>query len=304
MRERRKFDKGVVSFSELDTLATCEQRWRYRFPLGYEQEPSSAMTRGTGLHEITGTWWETGEVRTAAEVSNTEQLNYTDEEAELVDWIIARYIRHYANWRPRVKVLGTELEFSAPNALAEGITVVGHIDQVWEMDDLIIIREAKSMADWRRLDLVDVTTQESLYGWGARQLGIEWDSILFDAIRTYRWKPEKPTQKQILEDLGTNPFATKKAATEWARKEVERHPGVDRPDADSFEYRWLHRTTDQINSALLWSASVIDRRDALLKTEMPIRNIGTSCQGCSFQEDCWSAMSFPTLSSQIALDVD
>lgn len=340
-RPRREFSPEVISYSELDTLTTCEERWNRRFPDGADAGSAIQLERGTSLHEITGSWWETGELRTAVEVAQTEDLGIVladDEELDRIDWIARRYAEHYAEWRSDVKVIGTELEVSFDFPYFP-IQFHCTIDQVWEFGGEVVVREAKTMADWRRLDLVEVTPQEGLYFYAAQQAGFHPERVFFDAIKTYRWKPQKPTQKRLIEeaerayesalqaDLGQwadevgeqiilpwlkddGPWATESTAnkrrTAWARLMVEQHPGVDRPVEDSFEYRWLHRTPSQVEGALRWAQGAIARRNDLLfpgdEWTKPLRNIGTECHNCSFADDCWQALSFPALADVIDLD--
>lgn len=332
-RPRRSFSPDVISYSELDTLTTCEERWNRRFPEGDDAGSAIQLQRGTALHEISGTFWETGEVRTAAEVARTEELDIVladDEELDRINWLGQRYAAFYSSWREDVKVVGTELEveFDFPYF---PIRFHCTIDQVWELHGDIVVREAKSMADWRRLELVEVTPQEGLYFYAAQQAGLEPSRIFFDAIKTYRWKPTKPTQKAMIEaeearsaqaaqDLGDAGFAwntdrwiaacpaddvktESKRKRAWARDQVERHPGVDRPVDDSFEYRWLHRTPAQVDGALRWARGAIARRNDLLfpgdEWTTPLRNIGNECHGCAFADDCWEALSFPALADII-----
>lgn len=324
--ERRDFDPEYTSYSELDTLATCEQRWWLRFPKGGDFKPTPAMQKGTMFHEMIGPWWETGELPDPVETYEANELDMNEQFYDDTLWLVDRYVRVNADFRKKVKVVGTELELVQEFPYFP-VKVVSHVDQLWELDGKLIAVERKTMRGWRRLDLIEYTTQESLYIWQLRAAGYDIDALVFDAANTYRWVPDKPTQQDMIDSVTESamgppwgprvgePDPEKPGKTltlaaakrEWARAAVAAHPGIDRPDEDSFQRHWLDRTDEQIEQALRWAQTTMQRRSDLLQLAehgsayTPIRNIGPSCNGCSVQEDCFAGLSF---AMEIELDLE
>lgn len=160
--------RDYTSYSELSTLAGCEQRWYYRYVDELEDQPSAAMKLGTSMHEFADAFWR-------GEVFKPE-----------FSWLEQRYIDHYFEQRTHVKVIKSELELEA--LLPDDTKLVGHIDGYYEIDGKLYLVERKTMKDWRRLDSLDVDLQISLYCWLARENDIPFDGVVYDAIRTYEWK--------------------------------------------------------------------------------------------------------------------
>jgi len=294
-----------TSYSELDTLATCEQRWQYRYPLGTPSAPTDPMKFGTVMHSACAHWWVNHEWPTLEQVYLFEDLEPMSEELESKAlWLFDRYARYYAPWIGHVEIIAHELELEVP---FHGLTLTCHIDAIWKVGDLTWAVERKTMRDWRRMSLVHVSPQETMYLWMLRESGYEVHGAYFDAIKTYRWALEKPTQAALIEEAGNEGrmFTTKKAATEWARGAVERHPGIEKKDpSESFNGVWLQRTPQQLLDIELWMASIIDRRAQLLEAATPIRNIGNECQSCSHQEQCFDSIGFPPLTIELADELD
>ena len=151
--------------------------------------------------------------------------------------------------------------------------------------------------------------------------------VLFDFAYTYRWKLQKPTQKELIEAemeqvaksdfpgyrapwnempwLGEDP-AESKRKTAWARQAVANHPGIEaHADSESFEQQWLDRTSAQVDAGLQWAQNILERRYALTQSlpERPptVRNIGPSCKFCDHKANCYGEMAFPQ--DDIVLDL-
>jgi len=263
-----------ITFSELNTLASCEERWFQNYVERIENDSTQAMNFGTVMHYLTAEWWATGTVHTAEAAAIFEQVILPgDGKRSLADadWLMERYVLHYKGWKEE----GWKVDpaHAAEVSLHATLKVpsVGPVE-VWGTPDQFLLdpdgkrwlREAKTMADWRRLDVVDVTPQETLYTWLARMNGIPVQGVLFDAIKSYRWTRDK-------------------------------HPA-----ADSFQMVSLYRDQDQIDGALSWATALLQRRSHLhpqvtaFSPFAPIKNISQqSCGNCGYQASCWTALSFP-----------
>lgn len=260
-----------VSFSELNTLATCEERWFQNYVQRRQGEPTLKMRFGTVMHYLVGFWWQTGKLMPAHMAAHEEQVTLPEvgkQSLDDADWLLDRYVERYGEMRAVWEVVGTELELSAGLTLTAGsprcVDVWGTPDQILRhrASGRLIVVERKTMADFRRMEIVDVTPQETLYVWLARENGYNVDAVFFDAIRNYRWTRDV-------------------------------HPA-----ADSFDHAWLYRDDDQVEGALRWARALLRRRDTLyfgaVGVDDPIKNISQqTCAGCSYQDTCWESLSFP-----------
>lgn len=279
----------------MSLLAACEKAWHYRYVLKDKRPPSDQMYFGTGFHAFADLWWDGASVDEALAQIDTSNM-YADDVGRL-RWLANRYDEMYRNDRDtgRVKIIGTNIKMTA---MLGDVEVVGWFDFIALIDGLLYLGERKTMGDWRRLDTLDVDMQVSDYAWLAQQNGLPIAGIVYDAVRTYQWNPEKPTQKFVIAKAEAEgmTWPTNKARTEWARAEVERHPGVERPVYDSFQWLTLLRTPEQIEEAVLEMQTVLRRKAVLVEGERPMRNIGFSCKTCPFRERCYDEMAFPPVS--------
>lgn len=282
-----------TSFSELSTLAECERKWAFRYRDGLSSPATKPMVKGTIVHEALAAWWSGADWAEAFwESVGAQEVSPAEETIDDSLWLVSRYVRWYAADRPLWKVVANELELKAKLPRV-GNVVLGYIDQIMEdveTGELWLV-ERKTMSDWQRLSYLSVDPQLTLYAWLVRENGWDVRGILFDAIRTYRWAPTKPTQRDLIETSNIN-FLTKKAATEWARLQVEIHPGVERDLADSFQWLTQDRTDDHIRAALEEAIGAVRRRLAIRRGARPLRNLGRNCNNCFFKTECYSELAF------------
>ena len=297
----------MTSYTELSTLASCEKKWEYRYTgPKVDTPPSPAMVKGTLLHGGTNSFWREGTYIVGLEEAWGEVATQYDpspyfEAYADAEWLLERYSRVYGDLTRNAEVESVEKELTA--RLPCGEKLKGYVDRFIIINGQRWLVETKSMADWSRLDLMTVDPQLTLYYWLAQENGLEPYGILFDAIRTYRWKPEKPTQAQVLETAPEHILALKKTEQrEWARAAVELHPGVERPDGESFQQLWIDRTPEQVETALGWAGAVLGRRDALTSYARPIRNIGPFCKGCAFKDQCFDEFAFPEQTIELVME--
>ncbi|HXJ69896.1 MAG TPA: PD-(D/E)XK nuclease family protein [Verrucomicrobiae bacterium] len=310
-----------TSYTELSTLAECEQKWHYKYAGEYVRTPPTEnMLKGTLCHVgATALWkgesWAQAIHAYVADPKNLVEAATFDAVITDVDWLMARYVRHYGPMSQNVEVIAVEQKLSA-KIPGSNFSVYGYVDEMWNVNGKLWLVERKTMKDWSRLDLVPVSPQETLYYWLAQANGLEPYGLVFDAIRTYRWALEKPTQKELIEaelDSSTKDdrdpawVAEQKwivkaekptvasARTAWARSAVEHHPGVEkRADSESFEQLWLDRTDAQVYEAHRWARSIMRRRQAIKRGSIPIRNIGPFCKTCWFKDECFDGLAFST----------
>ncbi len=320
-REGPRTDWDTTSFSELHTLAECEMKHDFKYRQRLDDPSGDAAQKGTLVHSginhlfagqskanITDNILAEYAQMTVDNPTQTVNVQVPDDAL----WLIERYRAYYGPFMRNVEVLATEVAFAVPLPFLIGgqqITLKGKVDNVYRIQGREWAVERKTMGDWSRLDLLEVDPQLTLYDWAlkeAHRLGqLPWDiyGILFDAIRTYRWKLEKPTQKMLIDEqlkLDPNFMGTSKARTEWAREAVKRHPGVEGHEpGESFDQQWLDRTPRQHEEALAWAQTTLRRRHDIQMVPGSIRNIGPFCKRCPYKEPCFEQMAFGTFDIEV-----
>jgi PD-(D/E)XK nuclease superfamily len=295
---------NLSSHTELSTLSQCERRWWYQYVQKIRGEASLPMILGSTMGECCDEFWLGNDwrrmLRTLVLLAEAEANGYVPEIAgvDLIDldrvtvepyatayWLMQRYERHYAKLLPRVRVVAQELDCRAtiPGTKQKHQAIV---DEIWELDGAYWMVERKTYGKTDKLNLVDVDPQLTNNLWvAAKDTGMKFAGIIFDGIYTYHWKPEKPTQKQLIEETG--------CSRDEARERVESHPGIDRPDSESFEMLFLDRTAKHIAAAQLEIGGQLRRRAQLRRGVRPIRNIGPFCTNCAAKSVCFEDLSFP-----------
>lgn len=285
-------DLNRSSYSELNTVASCERRWAYKYLWRTEFEQPKSWARGTNIHEVVGEWWDHPEL-SMAQILGELPHSEDPEELDLLVWLALRYEQFHSDDRAgSVRVVGRELKFEQKLPGTE-VTIVSYIDQLDSVDGKLVPVERKSMANWEILDEITlVGAQPSIYLWQLRRW-VDVEMMKVDAIRTYRWKPERPTQKELLPAIeAEHPDWTKKAMGEEAKRQVEAHPGVERPVEESFRVEWLDRTDRQIEETHEDMRAALQRRMQLAAGAPPTRNIGPMCKRCPFKGRCWDELAF------------
>lgn len=246
------------------------------------------MARGTAIHELVGTWW-TGDEELLALKTRMIYESMSEEEWDHVSWLFDRYQQQYGAARNSgaLRVVATEFKLLAPIPGTD-VEMVTYVDQIVKLRDRgLWVVERKTMKDWRRLDTLEVDPQVSIALWQLRSAGWPIEGLMYDAIRTYRWQPMKPTQAQIMESEGVN------RAT--AKELLESHAGIERPVEESFQLLYLDRHDAHIQQALEEARAGVRRRAVLGAGERPIRNIGMACSMCPYREQCWESLAFPSI---------
>lgn len=282
---------GRISFTEASTLADCEEKWRRKYLLRQE-DPGNRFTHlGTMVHTGIDLFWHGQQWLAITEAISGEALalGANDETWDDALWLVRRYIQRYAQERQSVTSYQSEVEVEFP---FHGVMVRARLDGLKVEDDRLWVVERKTMSRWDKIDYVQADPQVSLY-WLAvkRGLHLEPFGIEYDAVYTHRWKPTKPTQKDLIEARSARDVDfegwTKKRQTEWARLEVAQHAGFERPAEDSFRRVYIDRTEEQEHLALEWLAAIIDRRRDLDYGARHIKNVGpSSCRMCPFKVEC------------------
>jgi len=289
----RTFDPATISYSEIDTLTTCERQWDYTYRQGYDQE-GKGLRIGTSWHLFTDDWWW-GRYEVPGYFTPTA-YGLIGEEADLLFWLIDRYIQVYGRSPSDtgLSLYASEMEGRIPSPV-EGVDLTFHVDKViMDQGGALWVLETKSYGSRRRLALLDVTLQETLYTHGVQQLTeMPVLGVLFDGVYTYRWKPKQRTLAEIEAEMGNVAGVTKKELRLQAKAIQAMDPGIERPPAESFNRILLSREQPQIDEALLIVAEAIKRRQDITDGDPnadPLPNIGAHCGHCPARSECWGTL--------------
>lgn len=256
--EPRSFLGGdSVSYSEINTIAKCENAWAltYGNPLRERTPSSAAQQRGTEVHRLVQHLVRTGELLPS--------------EDDLAAWLVDRYASFYGpDLETRFHVAGVEvpllarLPYGGPKVrgavmagpyffgFADGYAYVGKdgYEGAW-------LWEIKSAKDFSGMRQLEQSSQLPLYVWAARKMGLPVKGVLLDVLRTF-----KPVKKEL---------------APW----------------ESFERRWLTFTDAELGLAVQQAQSAITVRRAIDPVLGPRRNalraIGPSCSWCPAIADCF-----------------
>lgn len=310
--------RDIVSYTELSTLAKCEKMWtlRYRDKVDEPTERPIYFRKGSMLHELCHAWWIGGDAQTRAEqreLGVPEDFNHAALQDD-VQWLYERYTKRYGELRAAGALRVVETELKVVNPIPHsGVAAVTYVDQlVWvkglkvghrELNGLYAV-ERKSMADWQRLDTLEVDPQVGIVLWQLRQAGWPVQGVIYDAMRTYRWKPEKQSLTDIEAELvaqmvfepGEPEYSSlpKKLLREVAKARQETTT-TERPLADSFQLLVTDRTGAQVDVIVDDMKAAVRRRALLGAGEVPMRNLGQTCKSCSYRNECHADLIFPEL---------
>lgn len=174
--EPRSFlGQDAISFSEIGTLARCEQAWVYSYDTEREDSGASkAMQLGTDTHALWGAW-------------HTGQDSTSENETAL--WLMRRYAEHYS--KDGLSIVDVELPVAAK--LPAGPYFFGFVDGLGYYRRELWAVELKTTQTLSNAEYLERTLQTRLYVWALRQMGIPVVGALLDVIRSY-----KPVRKELL----------------------------------------------------------------------------------------------------------
>lgn len=304
---KKKRPASMVSHTELSALAQCEMRWHLRYREGIKGDDSAALVLGRLLDRSAAAFWRDGDWASEMRLAVAEEGGGDPDKVDLdrldsiegmevpakAVWLMTRYGMQYGDEQASgaVASIGQQVDLKAKIGAN---TYQAIIDEIWDVDGELWMVERKSYSRRDRVAMVDVDPQLTNNLWVARVNGYDCVGIVFDGIYTYRWKREKPTQAQMMEEIQPDhPGLTQKDLRAKAKEVIERHPGIDRPVHESFDRLWLDRTDDHIGAAQAEVKAVVSRRTSLRRGAKPTRNIGPLCNSCGQKPVCWERLGFP-----------
>ena len=193
----------IVSFSELDTLRQCP----FKHQLAYRErwvptKDALALDRGKRLHTLLEDWYTaiqqgtnptTRDIMEASGVIYTENGDYLDDTAELLEWMFNGYAENYG-YDPEWKVTSVEHDFVQPLPKPDGkpstYKLKGKIDLIAEWRGRLWVIDHKTAARLPTDKELDLDVQFGLYAWAMKQLGYPIHGMVYNTLRTQRNKSE------------------------------------------------------------------------------------------------------------------
>lgn len=248
-------DWSTTSYSELATLAHCDEKWWQRYVLEEEVEQGKAAKLGDALHRATADVLTPNHKDLArATIDAIEALDATGKEQ--ASYLLPRWWDVMRLVQPDLGVaIENEMELEAVLP-STGILFKGRLDTLHQnKDGLITLRECKSSGRKTNLDLITVSPQLTLYYWLLCENGIVPDRVLLDHINTYHYRSARHV-------------------------------------SETAQLVWVDRNWEQIDQALEWAESLVIRRRQLIEQGVAIRNFGAHCSYCDHKLSCFEAMNF------------
>lgn len=164
----------AISFSEIGTLARCEQAWSYAYDTERERTPASkAMTLGKDTDELYGAY-HMGRDATS--------------ENDTAMWLMQRYAEHYAKDKLRM----VDVQVPVVAKLPAGPYFFGFADGLAMYKRQLWLVELKTTQTLSNADYLEKTLQTRLYCWALRQMGVPVVGAMLDVIRSFR-----PVRKEL-----------------------------------------------------------------------------------------------------------
>lgn len=263
-----------VSYSELSSLASCENRWvlQYTGP----REPSGAtknMQLGTEIHRLLGAWWGGA---------------WPESEDPTAQWVMERYIRHYgAQVDLTMKQVEAPICFRLPDGTwffgyADGLVLNELTGEYWNV-------EFKSAGQLSAAVYLEQQIQQKLYVLAWRSMGINVVGSMLDVLCTTgadKQESKADCYRRLRQANIAAGIKETKAETE-ERVEAARLT-IETPLAESFDRRWLRYSDAELIDALDETRSALARRRDLRSGLMrPMRSVGFNCGSCFQQAPCF-----------------
>ena len=178
--------RDAVSYSEIGTLARCEQAWKYGYDSDTERSPASkAMALGTELHRLWGHYH-----------LDPDSPRHLDTEDDTARWLMERYVQYY----DRLPMVAVEQPVILK--LAGGPNFFGFADGLFEDDGAVEFESAapgelwaaelKTTGNLSNVAHMLQSLQTKLYVAALRDMGFPVVGVMLDVIRTFR-----PVKKEL-----------------------------------------------------------------------------------------------------------
>jgi CRISPR/Cas system-associated exonuclease Cas4 (RecB family) len=180
-------DINRYSFSRFKTFHTCPRKHHYQYVEQLETEESAVTIPGKLFHKCIEQFLNGEDMAdTINEFKSLCMSGKLDMEPDLLEYIVSKYLQYYAKDYTSEKNLMTEKEFNEPldpNG-KDYITLI--VDQAFEKDNLITVRDIKTTTNKLKYTHEDVVHNQQLLlyvPYVENELSVKVDMIQIDEVR-------------------------------------------------------------------------------------------------------------------------
>ncbi len=173
------------SFSRFKTFHTCPRKHHYQYVEQLESEESAVTIPGKLFHKCIEQFLNDEDMAdTIKEFKSLCMSGKLDMEPDLLEYIVSKYLQYYAKDYSSEKNLMTEKEFTEPLDGEDYITLI--VDQAYEKDNLITVRDIKTTTNKLKYTYEDVVHNQQLLlyiPYVEKELSAKVDMIQIDEVR-------------------------------------------------------------------------------------------------------------------------
>lgn len=186
-QNKHQKDINRYSFSRFKTFHTCPRKHHYQYVEQLETEESAVTIPGKLFHKCIEQFLNGEDMAdTINEFKSLCMSGKLDMEPDLLEYIVSKYLQYYAKDYTSEKNLMTEKEFNEPldpNG-QDYITLI--VDQAFEKDNLITVRDIKTTTNKLKYTHEDVVHNQQLLlyvPYVENELSVKVDMIQIDEVR-------------------------------------------------------------------------------------------------------------------------
>lgn len=173
------------SFSRFKTFHTCPRKHQYQYVEQLETEESAVTIPGKLFHKCIEQFLNGEDMAdTINEFKSLCMSGKLDMEPDLLEYIVSKYLQYYAKDYTSEKHLMVEKEFTEPLQDNDYITLI--VDQAFEKDNLITVRDIKTTQNKLKYTYEDVVHNQQLLlyvPYVENELNAKVDMIQIDEVR-------------------------------------------------------------------------------------------------------------------------
>ena len=178
-------DINRYSFSRFKTFHTCPRKHQYQYVEQLETEESAVTIPGKLFHKCIQQFLDGEDMAdTINEFKSLCMSGKLDMEPDLLEYIVSKYLQYYANDYTSEKHLMVEKEFNEPLEGEDYITLI--VDQAFEKDNLITVRDIKTTQNKLKYTFDDVVHNQQLLlyvPYVENELQCKVDMVQIDEVR-------------------------------------------------------------------------------------------------------------------------
>ena len=289
------------SFSRFKTFHTCPRKHQYQYVEQLETEESAVTIPGKLFHKCIEQFL-TGEdmADTINEFKSLCMSGKLDMEPDLLEYIVSKYLQYYAKDYTSEKNLLVEKEFNEQLEDEDYITLI--VDQAFEKDNLITIRDIKTTTNKLKYTHEDVVHNQQLLlyvPYVEDELQVKVDMVQIDEVRMAKLQDVpinnngKPTADRRRLDLVSYEDYLDVLTSMGLDTEKEYQPVLD------YLRERGHPLFNRVTAQVLDPAMIDSNAQDMLNTYYTIKNqidpsIGVSsyrvrgplCKYCAYQQLC------------------